>query len=212
LLPFYRHVLGNDRVFFVPLGVDLGFFCPTALPRAEQAKRNFSCLFVGQYLRDFDVLARVASILASEDPRVTFHVVTSEASHHHFLGLANVTVHESIPDGELLCLYRSSDLFVFPLLDCTANCSLLEALACGLPVITTDLTGTRDYLDLNCAVFTPPGDAETMAQAIVSLVEHPRRLRKMAVASRARARQFSWPRVANQVINVYRHLYRDTVR
>jgi glycosyltransferase involved in cell wall biosynthesis len=54
-------------------------------------------------------------------------------------------------------------------LDCTANNSLLEAMACGLPVVTNQIKGLNDYLPANDVIQIANADAEEMAKAVIEL-------------------------------------------
>src|SRR5206468_3316004 len=56
-----------------------------------------------------------------------------------------VTFHRRISDTALLNLYNDSRLLFLPLIDATANNSLMEASACGVPIITSDLPAVREY-------------------------------------------------------------------
>lgn len=200
---FFSTLVGPDRVMYVPHGIDVAYFKPEAGARSEG--EEFRCLFVGSHLRDFDTLAATARLLAS-DRKLRFTVVTRPDNLARFSGMANVTGRSGVDDRQLLALYRDSDLLVLPLLECTANNSLLEALACGLPIVTTDLQGARDYVDAECAVLTPKGDARQLAETIVGLRQDSDRLQRMARASRQRAMEFRWEVVAARMTGVYRHL------
>lgn len=162
-LDYFGALVGPERVFYIPRGVDSDWFTPgSAAPRA-----GFQALFVGSHLRDFACLAAAARALRDTDIRL--QVVTFPAHHHHFAGLANVELRAAVDDYELLRLYRTCDALALPLLDATANNVVVEALACGLPVVATDLTGVRDYVSPDCALLTPPGDPGHLAAALREL-------------------------------------------
>src|SRR5205823_14712916 len=131
------------------------------------------CLFVGSWLRDIDVLETVVRLVGEWEPSIRFRVLTSDGRVRSLAGLANVEVVGRVDDGELLDEYRAADLFLLPLTDCTANNSLLEALACGLPLVATDVGGVRDYVDDRCAALVPRGDGEAMASAVVDVCGDP---------------------------------------
>ncbi len=79
-------------------------------------------------------------------------------------------------------------------------------MACGLPIVSTDLPGVRDYVNDACALLTPKGDPQALAEAILCLQEDKALRQRMASASRARAQDFSWQRVASRVREVYEAL------
>ena len=161
-------------------------------------------MFVGSHLRDFDVVAGAAKQLAASD--IEFVVVTSRSEHHRFAGLGTVTLLAGINDRDLLALYQSCDLFVMPVLDVTANNALLEAMACGAPVVATDLPGIRDYVSESGAILTKKSDVSSLADAIDYLYRNDEKRMTMARASREQALAFGWERVAGQVMKLYGEL------
>jgi glycosyltransferase involved in cell wall biosynthesis len=124
-----------------------------------------------------------------------------------FSELNNVTVMSGVGDEELRELYQTSTALLMPLLDATANNALLEAMACGLPVVTTDLAGTRDYLDDSCASFVPKSDDQGYVDAAIRLSSEPELRRRMSEASLTRALDFNWSRVAERLVKLYRSLW-----
>jgi len=193
-------IVGQDRVFFVPHGIDVDYFTP-ANNNVRQSDK-LQCLFVGEHLRDLDTLIKTAKLLNTER-QISFVVVTHRARFGQFAGLRNVTTLSDVDDLQLRDLYRHSDLLVLPLLDCTANNTLLEAMACGLPVVSTDLQGVRDYVSNDCAILTPKSDARSLANVLMDLSQDRHRLERMAEASRSNALQFRWETIAEQMRQVY---------
>ncbi len=192
--------VGADRVFFVPHGIDVDYFKPAGA--RTDIRQGLECLFVGTHLRDLDTLAETARLLELR-PDVRFVVVTQPDNFARFAGLRRVQCLTGIDDGALLALYQRADLLVFPLLDCTANNTLLESMACGLPAVTTDLAGVRDYVSKDCAILTPKRDPRALAEAIVGLTVDRQRLLDMGRCARARAMDFCWETVAGRTVEVY---------
>lgn len=197
----FSDLVGQDRIHYIPHGVDVQYFQPPTTP----AKSNkFRCLFVGSHLRDFDVLTAAARILRGKE--IEFVVVTSPSEYGRFSGLDNVTLLNGVSDKELLALYQSSQLFVMPVTDATTNNALLEAMACGLPTIMTDIVGIRDYVDESAAVLTKRGDVSSFVDGINYLYGNDSRRMDMGRAARERALALSWERVADQVTTLYGRL------
>ncbi|WP_373498648.1 glycosyltransferase family 4 protein [Desulfococcus sp.] len=194
-----------ERVFFVPHGIDVDYFRPEGRTLEPEGRdRAFQCLFVGTHLRDFQTLSEAARVIADRDPSVLFCGVIPEAFHGFFKGIENVTLMTRISDERLLQLYQQADLLVLPLIDGTANNSILEAMACGLPIVSTDMQATRDYVEPECALLGPKGDVRAVVEAIEALKCDSGKRKSFGEASRRRAMAFSWERVSSQMKAVYR--------
>ena len=69
-------------------------------------------------------------------------------------------------------LYQGADLLLLPLIDATANNTLLEGLACGLPVLASDLTGVRDYAPDSHTLYASSADEMVEHLAAVCAGKH----------------------------------------
>jgi phosphatidylinositol alpha-mannosyltransferase len=82
---------------------------------------------------------------------------------------------------------------------------LAEAMAAGVPVVASDIPGYRDVL-AGGGVLVPPGDAAALASALERLLADDAERARLASAGRREAARFAWPRVAEQVLEVYRRV------
>ena len=105
--------------------------------------------------------------------------------------------------GAVAELMGAADLLVLPSLAENLPTVVLEAHACGLPVVATDVGGTREALDAQAGRLVAPGDAGALADAIGALLasEHDR----AAIAARARAR-YGYGAVAARWDAIYREV------
>ena len=76
-------------------------------------------------------------------------------------------------------------------------------MACGLPVVTTDVGGVGEYVDHDAACLRPAGDAESLAGDVLAVLADPARARRMGRASRALAVEHDYRRMAAEVQEVY---------
>jgi glycosyltransferase involved in cell wall biosynthesis len=192
----------NKNVFCVHHGIDVDFFRPD--PNKEPTPNV--CLFVGNWLRDFSTLKECSILLKNIAPEIKLQVVTPEKNRHLLEG-AEVEIFSGIDDCELREKYRSASVCLLPLLDCTANNSALEAMACGLPLVVSDIGGIRDYVTDDIGIFCAPGNAEEMVNAVLVLLRQKERRDAMAKKARQRAVElFAWPVVGKQLLDAYNSL------
>jgi glycosyltransferase involved in cell wall biosynthesis len=194
--------LGPEKVMYVPHGIDT-----TAFPVGHgNDGQGTKLIFVGIHLRDFEVAHRVADRCAHERLNVTFDVVLPSYYFGYFTGCDNVALHSDIAQETLLALYQGADALFLPVTNATANNAILEALACGTPVISTDVGGIPDYVNEDCGWLLPLGDAEAAYQCVREIAENRELARAKRRAARAQAERFSWEQVAAQITAGYRRL------
>ena len=107
-----------------------------------------------------------------------------------------------VPDEDLVLLYNAATLFVFPSLYEGFGLPVLEAMACGTPVVASNLTSIPEVAG-DAAVLADPRDENAFARALIHVLTSSERQRALAEAGLRRARQFSWKCTAKQTLEVY---------
>jgi glycosyltransferase involved in cell wall biosynthesis len=109
--------------------------------------------------------------------------------------------------------YRAADLYLCPTTQGSFGITLLEAMACGTPMVVADSPGFRALVAGGAeARRVAYDDPAAWARSVLELLESPSRRRVMRAAGVAKAARYAWPLVADQVIGVYeRVLGRVTV-
>jgi len=121
----------------------------------------------------------------------------------HTLGIDNrVTFTGYINHDRIHEYYESADLFVLPSFNEGMSNTLLEAMAAGHPVITTDTGGTDELVNEN-GIVVPKQDADAIATALRRYRDNPEVRRRHGEQSRNHAEIMSWQRVAEQYIKSY---------
>lgn len=192
---FLEAGLPSERVQTVLHGVDVDFFQQgdSAHPR--------SIAFVGNYLRNFDTLQSVCKLLAKDNVRVV--IVSGKQHRSRFDGLPHVEFRSGLTDRELVESYQSASCFLMTVEDATANNGILEALACGVPVVSEDVGGIAEYVDSECARLCRHEDAIEIAEQIRSLLSSSELLSRMRAAARKRALELRWELVAERTVDFY---------
>jgi glycosyltransferase involved in cell wall biosynthesis len=80
--------------------------------------------------------------------------------------------------------------------------AMLEAMASGLPIITTQSEGVEELVADN-GIVVEAATAEAIAQAIIQLADDRQRYEKMSACARERAQHFTWKSVAEEYISLY---------
>lgn len=111
----------------------------------------------------------------------------------------------SLPEAELRALYSQAEVVLFPTLAEGFGLPPVQAAACGVPVIASDLPVLHEIMG-EAAEFVDPRDAASMATAVIRLIKNPARRREMAAAGVARARLFGVDECVRRHVEVYEKL------
>jgi len=216
-----------DKCAIIPHGIDLGEFAATPAVEARAAELRGEhgpriALFVGRlvYYKGVDVLlhalARVPDlrlILVGDGPTRESLVSLSRG-----LGLSGrATFLGRVSHEEKVACYRASDFLVLPATHRSEAFGLvqLEAQACGLPVITTDIDSGVPFVtrDGETGIIVPPADADALAAAMRTLAEEGRMRERYGAAGRRRVEDlFSREVMTRDCIRLYEELLDSTER
>lgn len=206
-IEYFESLVGKDRVRFIPHGVDVEFF----RPRCAEPQPN-KLLFTGHYLRNTAMLSRVITRLAAKHRDLEFHLLVPEAFRHlngfeQLKSRSDVVWHQKLDDEELCRLIASAYLVLLPMRDSGANTAVVEALACGTPLVTTDVGGIRDYGGGKLFPVVKNDDDDAMVELVGEYLKSSARRNEVARACREFAvNELAWPLVAQQHLKTYESL------
>ena len=197
---FLQKHVPAERIFLIPHGIDTGFFHPRPAAFAKSPGAAFRLLLVGHWLRDLHAAfaaldAVVAAGLHAELTIVSPSLTSSPGR--------RVSVRSNLSDEALREAYWDADLVFLPLKDATANNAVLEAMACGRPVLSTAIGGVAEAVGADAGILCPPGDVAGLTAAILQLAANPDRRRAMGRAGRARAEMLDWSIIAARHHEMY---------
>lgn len=198
---FLKNWLQLENVAYIPHGIDTEFFGPNT-----SVKENNSLLFVGQHLRDFDTfnktVPKLAAAIANLQIRVVIHPAYSSKIEPH----SCVDILSDVNDEQLRTLYQQATLLYLPMLDSTACNSLLEAMACGLPIITTNVGGNANYLKNTSNILVESGNVDGFINETIALLQDELRLTNMGISSREKAIEMDWVNLLKDVNQFYQKM------
>ena len=201
--------VASEHIRLLPYGVDTRQFQPVTAGEFEQrfdalmggrqgvGRRKFRLLYVGQISQRKGLAYLLDAMALLNDPRIELVFLgglvgegrglrrqTAELG-KNFLHVPN------LPHHEIASIYRTADIMVYPSLHEGSALAIYEGLASGLPVITTNPSGSvvRDTIE---GRIVPTRNADALADAISDLYHNHDLRQKMSLAARARAEHYSW--------------------
>lgn len=194
----------------VPNIVDLGRFCPAGRPAPPPhviVTRNLEDLY------DIPTAIRAFAQIRAAFPEARMTVAGSGPRRERLealcreLGLAHAVSFTGRLDNEqIAALYRQAHLMLNPSLADNLPISILEAMASGVPIVTTNVGGIP-YLvrDGVTALMVAPGDHQAMAAAALRLLGDGELADRFCSSALAEVEQYAWSRVRPRLIEAYGH-------
>ena len=201
---------GRDagRVWYIPNGVEPQFF----LEHEYEQGRPLRLLFAGTWLDHKGVyyLRSGFESLAKIHPELRLTIAGCAADVESVKQWFSpefrnrVDVLPSVPRAEMPAVYARHDIFVFPSLMEGLPIVLLEAMAAGMPVVTTETFGMMDFVeDERNGLLVKPADAKEFASAVERLVESAELRLRLGRAAQETMKRHTWEDVAEQFENVF---------
>lgn len=209
--------LKREKLEIIPYGVDTKFFKPINTQKYDD---QFQILAVGYLIerKGFEYLIKAIQNVLQEHKNIKLKIVGSGPLETKLQILIkelkldnNIQILKNVTDGDLLKLYNSSDLFVLPsIVDSQGNTEglglvLLEAMACKLPVIGSNIGGIPDIIqDHKTGLLVPQKDIFEISKAINCLIKDRKFSKKLAINGYNMVRtEFSWEKIAQSYIKIY---------
>lgn len=204
-----------QRIHVVPLGVDERF-SPSSAETVDAVRHKFHLpqrfiLYLGtlEPRKGIDTLIDAVAALPAESALPL--VLAGKKGWYwdriqgriHANGLKDrVRLLGYVSDEELPALYSAASVFAFPSRYEGFGLPVLEAMACGTPVITTNVSSLPEVVG-DAAILIPPDQPGVLTQALHDALSNTQVAQTLREAGLARARLFTWERAARETIAVY---------
>ncbi len=212
--------LDEDKLEVIPFGVDTEFFRPIDVPRTDN---YFHILSVGYLIerKGHEYLIKAMKEIVKERDDVRLKIVGSGPLEGKLKSLISelnldpfVEIIKNVSDDELLKLYNFSDVFVLPaVVDSQGNTEglgvvLLEAMACGVPVIGSDVGGILDIIkDRENGLLRREKDFLGISRVIIKLVKDEICRKNLSLKGfETIKKRFTWAKISETYSDVYKQV------
>jgi len=207
----------EENIVVIPNGVDLKEFNPENRKQFRDEVRkelniqgdDIVLLFVAYEFKRKGLKYIIESIPLIKNERIKLIVIGRDAI-EPYLSVAEKLKIESqiifLKPTPLKKYYAAADIFVFPTLYEAFSLATLEAIAAGLPLLATKVSGTEELIQDGYNGFFIQRDATDIAQKIKLLIENKNYI-KMGENARRTAERYSWEELALQIEEIYKKIY-----
>jgi len=206
-----KYNLDSDRTAYISSGVDARFF----VPRPYDGAAPMKLLYVGTWLdqRGIFYIRDALNILAAKIPGLTMTFAGCsfpEEGIREFFGPklgSTIAVTPTIPSSHIQELFAAHDVFLFPSLLEGLPTVILEAMASGMPVITTETCGMQDVVEDGFnGLLVPPADAQAIVEAVLRLAASAELRERLGQAAQQTMTRYTWERSALKFEKFLRHV------
>ncbi|OQY84988.1 MAG: hypothetical protein B6D40_04475 [Anaerolineae bacterium UTCFX3] len=209
-----KYGMNPERTVVFPWGVNLQHFTPISNRQLSVTNYRFTifCNRSWEPRYGVDILARAFVKVAQQNPDVDLMLLNGGSQAQTLRGilqrgnvLDRVTMPGTISQKELPRFYNMTDLYVSPSHVDGSSVSLMEALACGLPCLVSDIPANKEWVadGVNGWLF-PDGDADALAAKILDAIRQREKLPEIGAAARRSAeKRADWKKNFGQLLVAY---------
>ena len=206
------------KVVVTPLGVDTKLFSPPASISDTEARRStrsrlgfaeddIVCIYTGRFTADKNPLL-LAQAIDALGPPFKGLFVGNGVQRVEIAEVRNCQIHPFVPVHELSRLFHAAEIGVWPTQEST---SMLDAAACGLPIVVNDTLAAVERIDGNGRTYRK-NDVSSLVEVLSSLRDPAERERLGKFGASKMMRQFSWLSIAKARLSVYEQALKARTR
>jgi len=197
----------------IPLGVDTNLFKPII---TNKKTRRVKILFVGNLikLKGVNYLIKAIYLLINyyDQNRIKLDIIGKGRDEDFYIKLVNkyslndiIEFKGEIPYNKIINHFQSCDIFCLPSLQEAWGLTLLQAMACGKPVISTNSGGPPHFVKNKISGFlVPPQNSEALAKTLIKLINDESKRTEMGKYNRQLClKYYDWDKIVDQIEDMY---------
>ena len=203
----YYNKLGSD-VFYIPNGIDI-----KSLHSGIDTRFKKQIIFAGRLSKEKGIMTLLESaknlpqeinllIVGNGPEEKTVLDYESSYDNIHYLGYQ--------PKEKTIPLIRGSILLIQPSFAEGISGTLLEAMACKIPIIATNVGGNKELLGNNDAgVLIEPGDSKILLKKILELINDKNLRKKISVSAYNEVQKYDWSKIGQLYLDLYKKILKS---
>ena len=213
----------KEKIRSIPNGIDLNRFSQNNAEPVEN-RESRTLLAIGKYRRvkGFEELLKTTALVAKDIPDIKCVIVGKGMDVLNPL-IADLNLQENVqileesfdykniePEDFLRSVYNSSSVYVSSSLSESFSNTILESMAMGVPVVSTETPGAKGLIDHEkTGMLSPVGNVEKLSENILRVLQNEELRDTLIQNALAKSRDYSWESVAKKHIDLYDSLLRE---
>jgi L-malate glycosyltransferase len=199
----------NQKIEIIYNGIDINEFKPIKNKKEDKTLRII-CVARLIKRKGTDYLIKALGKLKNEDFVLT--IIGDGKEKENFIKLAkNLKINKkvkflgSIPHQKIVKYYQENNLFILPSLNEGMSNTVLEAMACGLPIITTNVGGSKELINDN-GFITPKASYRAIKETIEKYLKNKNLIKIHSIQSIKIAEKMSWGKISQKYLEIYKNV------
>jgi len=199
----------NQKIQVIYNGIDISEFKP---PKTKEKSKNLRILCVARLIKRKGISYLIKALGGLRNKNLILTIIGDGNEKENLINLAKklkidnkVKFLGSISHSEIVKYYQQNDVFILPSLNEGMSNTILEAMACGLPIITTNVGGSKELIKNN-GFIVKPKSILGLKNAIENYLNNHNLLLKHGKESVKRAGRMGWQKISQSYLKYYRKL------
>lgn len=210
---FEKWGVSSEKLVFIPNGVDIERFSPGKSKVKDKFKRKKIILYFGRlhYQKNVDLLIQSFPLIKEKMEDVKLIIVGTGNQYDKLKHMSgddpNIIMTGFISDDDLVDYMRAADVVVFPSRGENASFTIMEAMACELPVVSSDVGNAKKILGNGRGVLLKDYIKDEIANICIKILKDDKLQKKMGKDARKYVvKHHSWKKISKETEELYKKL------